>query len=323
MSKFGIAVLVSAVLAAPMARAKAEDHAGVGARATVAVAASDNPPTQPTIAYVTENRSLVSGGITRNFLLARPATITPGVAMPIIFSLHGDGGTGAGMRNALALEAQSTRDTLFVYPTAPGNTFEYYTYDGRTREAAFVSAVIVALAVDFNVDTDLVFIAGFSGGATMANALGCRLGAGVIRGLGIHSGSLYPIDDGNGVPDFTYTNNGGVSCDLPATIFVWGRNDNTAGVSFATGQAVRDNYLATQDCASTTTVSPIAPCGSYDACARAVAWCPIDNMGHSIWTGAGTQNPGSAAAAMWQFFLAAMGGGTGGDGVFASGFESP
>lgn len=30
----------------------------------------------------------------------------------------------------------------------------------------------------------------------MANALGCRLGRSVIRGLGIHSGTLYPVSDG-------------------------------------------------------------------------------------------------------------------------------
>lgn len=292
------------------------------ARAQVPVDADTQSLPHVAIAYTSENRSITSSGVTRNFVLARPTNPT-GTVMPVIFSLHGDGGNGASMRAALPLEAQSTRDTLFVYPTAPGNTFEYYTYTGRTRESVFITDVITSLGAQFNIDTDLVFIAGFSGGATMANALGCRLGSNVIRGLGIHSGSLYPIDDSNGVPDFTYTNNGGVSCALPATIFVWGRNDNTSGVSFATGQDVRDNYLATQNCGATTTVAPIAPCGTYNACTQAVAWCPIDNMGHTIWTGAGMQNPGSAAAAMWKFFELEMGGGGTVDGVFASGFESP
>ena len=161
-------------------------------------------------AYVSETRTIVSSGVSRSFVLARPASIPVGSALPLVFSLHGDGGNGASMRSGLPLEVQATSGAVFIYPNAPGGTFEYYTYDGRTREAVFVNDVIAAMHTEFNIDTTRVFVVGFSGGATMANALGCRLGPIVLRGLGIHSGSLYPIDNGMGVPDFTYTGNGGV-----------------------------------------------------------------------------------------------------------------
>jgi poly(3-hydroxybutyrate) depolymerase len=133
-----------------------------------------------------------------------------------------------------------------------------------------------------------------SGGATMANALGCRLGPSVVRGLGIHSGTLYPTDDASGKPEFSYTDNGGVSCALPDTLFVWGKADNTEGVSYAQGQSVRDNYLATQSCANTSEPWTSAPCVRYDACQRDVVWCAVDGLGHSIWPG--------AAQAIWSFF---------------------
>ena len=46
-------------------------------------------------AYVSENRNVVSSGIPRSYVLARPASIPPGTALPLVFSLHGDGGNGS------------------------------------------------------------------------------------------------------------------------------------------------------------------------------------------------------------------------------------
>ncbi|MBL0163910.1 MAG: cellulase family glycosylhydrolase [Xanthomonadales bacterium] len=263
-------------------------------------------------AYVSETRNIVSSGIPRSYVLARPASIPPGTALPLVFSLHGDGGNGANMRAALPLEAQATTGAVFVYPNAPGGTFEYYTYDGRSREAVFVTEVIAAMHAEFGIDTSRVFVVGFSGGATMTNALGCRLGPTVIRGLGIHSGTLYPVNDGGGIPDFTYTGIGGVSCPLPAAAFIWGENDNTSGVSFAEGVNVRNNYAATQACNGSTSSSLISPCVSYDGCTRELDWCAIPGMGHAIWS--------QAAPALWQFIDASAPVGEP-DPIFSNGFE--
>ncbi len=263
----------------------------VGATAQAAFAAESGRKSLQPQAYDVENRSIVSSSITRPFVVSIP---NPRVAgLPLVFSLHGDGGSGSGMRAALPLEAPANFGAVFVYPTAPGNVFEYFSDAGRSREVQFVRDVINALDIELEIDRSRVFITGFSGGATMANALGCRMEADEIRALGIHSGSLYPINN-----DFTYTGNGGVSCALPATMLIWGMNDMTAGVSYATGQGVRDNHVATQNCAASTTPRDPAPCVSYDACQREVAWCAIPAMSHSIWN--------QAAVAIWGFFAAQL-----------------
>jgi len=257
-------------------------------------ASAEDAPSVNVSDYVAENRTIVSSAVERSFVLSMPST-PPASPMPLVFVLHGDGGNGASMRSSLGIEDEADAGAVLVYPNVSGNnTFEYYTFDGRTREAQFVTDVIATLDAEADIDTERVFITGFSGGATMANALGCRLGPDVIRGLGIHSGSLYATMDDMGDPDFTYTGAGGVSCPLPATMFVWGENDNANGVTFATGQGVRDNYLATQTCDATSADGPVAPCVTYDVCERAVVWCPIDGMGHSLWSG--------AANALWTFF---------------------
>ncbi|AVP98679.1 hypothetical protein C7S18_16445 [Ahniella affigens] len=243
--------------------------------------------------YTTSNRTLQVGPIQRSYLLATPNSGSAG--KPLVLSFHGDGGTGAGMRSSLPMETAAGGGAVFVYPNASnapavGGTFEYFSDSGRSAGVDFVRAVIDALETELQIDRSRVFLAGFSGGATMINALGCRMEADEIRGLGIHSGSLYPIND------FTYTGNGGVSCALPASMLIWGEADNTSGVTFAIGQGVRDNHRFTQTCASTNTPFAPSPCIQYESCQRDVAWCQIPAMGHSIWA--------QAATAFWNFFSA-------------------
>jgi polyhydroxybutyrate depolymerase len=230
------------------------------------------------LTYAAENRSITSGGVSRTFVLSRPNVNTAG--LPLVISLHGDGGTGNSIRQGLPIENRFL--AVYAYPDAPDGTFEYYTTGGRAAEARFTRDLIAALEAELGIDSKRVFVTGMSGGATLANALGCYLGPDVIRGLGIHSGTLYPIDD-----DFTYTANGGVSCALPATRFIWGTADVGEGTSYAEGQDVRDNHLATQDCGPATTPALPAPCAAYTACGRAVHWCAIGGLGHSIWSEAG------------------------------------
>jgi|CXWL01.1.fsa_nt_gi hypothetical protein len=190
---------------AAIARINFQDHTGT-VQPTYSVDDVDVVPTGGGGGvYVAENRSIVSSGVTRNFVLSHRSPLPAG-ALPLVFSLHGDSGTGAGMRVALPLEGQSGNPgAVFVYPDGPnidggGFIFEYYTYDGRSKEAIFVQDVIALLSAELGIDTQRVYVVGMSGGATMANALGCRLGPGVIRGLGIHSGTLYPVNDGGGQP---------------------------------------------------------------------------------------------------------------------------
>ena len=162
--------------------------------------------------YVTETRTLIVGEVTRTYLLARPDPM-PATALPLVISMHGDGGNSAGMRGALPLETAATNaggKAVFVYPKSKDGAFEYWSDAGRAHEGQFVQQLIASLHGSLGTDSGRVYLVGFSGGATMANALGCRLGRNVIRGLGIHSGTLYPVDG-----DFGYTGNGGVTCVDP------------------------------------------------------------------------------------------------------------
>lgn len=244
--------------------------------------------------YTTQNRSIVSSGVQRPFVQATPTNGTTG--KPLVFVLHGDGGNGAGIRAGLPIEGQAAGAAVFVYPDAPGGTFEYFTAIGRSREVQFVRDVIALLQNELAIDPQRVFLAGFSGGGTMANALACRMENDEIRGVAVNAGSLYPIED-----DFTYTGNGGLSCALPATMLLWGESDNTPGVSYATGVSIRNNVTATLGCSANTQAFAPSPCVLYQGCQRDAGWCSIPGMGHSIWAG--------SAQASWSFFARQGGGG--------------
>lgn len=237
--------------------------------------------------YTVENRSIQSSGVPRGFVQATPTSGANG--KPLVIVLHGDGGNGSGIRAALPIEASAAGAAVFVYPNAPGGTFEYFTSIGRSREVQFVRDLVMLLRNELNIDQTRVFLAGFSGGGTMANALACRLENDEIRGVAVNAGSLYPIDN-----DFSYTGNGGVSCALPATMLLWGEADNTPGVSYATGVGIRNNVTATFACNAATTAFAPAPCVLYNGCTRDAGWCSIPGLGHSIWS--------QSAAASWAFF---------------------
>jgi poly(3-hydroxybutyrate) depolymerase len=235
--------------------------------------------------YVSQQRTAVNG--TRSYTLVRPDPAP--ASLPLVFSLHGEGQTGAVMRAALPLEAQATTGAVFVYPEVPAGTFD--TLPGRTAEAQFVTELIATLASELRVDTRRVFIAGFDDGAIMANTLACRLGPNVVRGVGIAAGTLYPLSD----EEFTIDPLTGVaSCALPAAILTWGIADPIGTLSIGAGRDTRNAYAATLGCGQTPGPWSVAPCTAYSGCSRPVVWCEIEGLGHEIWPG--------AAAAMWSFF---------------------
>ncbi len=243
--------------------------------------------------YTTQNRSIVSSGVNRPFLQATPVSGAAG--KPLVVVLHGDGGSGAGIRAALPIDAVAAGGATFIYPDAPGGTFEYFTAAGRSSEVRFIRDLIDLLFAESAIDRDRVFLAGFSGGGTMANVLACRMENDEIRATAINAGSLYPIDD-----DFTYTGNGGVSCALPATMLLWGESDSTPGVSYTIGLGIRDNVTATLNCGTGTAPFSPAPCVLYQGCQRDAGWCSIAGLGHSIWN--------QSATASWNFFQRQGGG---------------
>jgi predicted esterase len=257
----------------------------------VLVVRGNDPALEPPARYATSTRTLVSGGITRSYVLAQQASQP--APLPLIVAFHGDGGNGAEFRSSLRLEDQLRGNAIVAYLDAPGGVFEYYTASGRNREAAVVNQLIADLNAAGLIRPDRVFLTGMSGGATMVNSIGFRLGPGVVRGLGIMSGSLYAIND-----DLPPQIPGNPT--LPPAILIWGQADQVAGTAYATsGINTRDQYLAAYQAAGSALRSAVpSPTVVYAGAPADIWWCAVPGLGHALFE--------KAPEALWAYFSSRM-----------------
>ena len=129
---------------------------------------------------------LLIDGVVREYLVAVPPDYSPDVPAPVIFDLHGRGGTAAGQ----AITSQITvpawaRGFVVVHPQAGGDAAGWPIWPDspeREGEVAFFQMMIDTLAGDLAIDLDRVFITGFSNGGGMAARLACEM-AGQIAGV--------------------------------------------------------------------------------------------------------------------------------------------
>jgi polyhydroxybutyrate depolymerase len=235
---------------------------------------------------------VTSGGAARTYAISVPADYDPSRAYPLVFVFHGDGGTGAGIRTQLSVEAAAGTGGIFVYPDAlaPARSFDLETPRASNPDIRFFRDALAAVRAQYCVDDRRVFAAGHSRGGFFANILNCRVGAPVLRAVAPCSGSIYSASPTG------YTSDGHVACEEPAAsaLLVHGNPDPV--VAFTDGVYARDQWTWANGCATTTRAYAPSPCVEYERCTSParVVWCAVPGIGHGVWTMAG--------AAVWAFF---------------------
>jgi polyhydroxybutyrate depolymerase len=122
---------------------------------------------------------LLVDGVVREYLVAVPPGYSRDMPAPVIFDLHGRGGTAAGQ----AITSQITipawdRGFVVVHPQAVGNAAGWPVWPDspeRESEVAFFQMMIDHLADDLAIDRDRVFVTGFCNGGGMAGRLACEM----------------------------------------------------------------------------------------------------------------------------------------------------
>lgn len=161
-------------------------HLSLGLSAALAVAAL----TSTTVGAAPragndETGSIESGGLHRTFSLHVPPAEARTGPMPILFALHGGGGTSRGMIRLAAGtfdRIADRRGMLVVYPQG----FEKGWNDGRVGldqpaslqkvdDVGFIAALIEHLARRFPVDRRRIYSCGISNGGFMSFRLACDL----------------------------------------------------------------------------------------------------------------------------------------------------
>jgi polyhydroxybutyrate depolymerase len=225
--------------------------------------------------------ALEVGGQTRSYEISTPPAYDPNVATPLIFALHGLGGSGQLAQTYFGLEWSAGPEAIIVYPDA----LALDSFGGQTGwdlspygfDFEFFDALYAHLTEHLCVDLDRVFATGHSFGGYMSNSLGCY-----------RSEVLDAIAPVAGGPPYY----GG--CGEP--IGVWlthGSSDPT--VELSEGLSALARWRTTNGCSDETVDTDPSPCVAYKGCARDLHWC--EHTGGHEW-------PAFAPGAIWDFFAA-------------------
>lgn len=127
-------------------------------------------------------RLLEFENLQREYLLYIPKNYSENESLPLVFSLHGAGGTKESQYNATQFNILADSENfLLVTPQALpiiGNNFTFWNQQSSPslpNDVGFINALIDEISKYYQVDLNRVYIAGSSNGAFMAMQIACEL----------------------------------------------------------------------------------------------------------------------------------------------------
>jgi polyhydroxybutyrate depolymerase len=218
--------------------------------------------------------TLTVGGTARMYDLILPSGYTNSTPQAVYFVFHG---RDSDYTSVTPFGLQSNAIGVFPNGLDRNGTIGWDTSVNGTDVAMF-DAVLSSVTANYCVDTSRVYAAGFSFGASMANALGC-FRSNVLRGFAsVEGGILF----GNGSND----------CKGPIPGWI-NQYQQDPTVSFATGQMAEEFFVALNSDSNPQPYDAPNPCVIYTGNAPLV-WCTPEGAEHA-W-------PPYATASIQAFF---------------------
>jgi polyhydroxybutyrate depolymerase len=115
------------------------------------------------------SQSLVSGGLTRTFLVHVPASYTGSAAVPLVIVYHGLGGTGQGM--ALLTHFSKVADKYGFIAVYPDGINKAWLSNAGVDDLAFTRDLVKYLEAKYKIDARRVYATGMSNGGFMCFGL--------------------------------------------------------------------------------------------------------------------------------------------------------
>jgi polyhydroxybutyrate depolymerase len=223
----------------------------------------------------------------RGYVLSVPPSYVGTTPLPLVFVLHGGGGSAADVRAQMDLEAPARGQALFVYPQAINGNWDLDAEAAKNPDVALFDTLLFTVANTYCVDTRRVFVTGFSNGAYMANQLACRRGD-KIRGVVSHAGGGPYENQGR------YDEQGHLVCPGKAVAAMIVRGDADGVVQPTEGDNSVAHWRFANRCTGGKVKASPAPCEAIQACAQPVMSCRVPGLGHAMWS--------EGRAATWAFF---------------------
>ena len=129
------------------------------------------------------SKSLTHNSLHRDYHLYIPSSYRDSSAAPLVIALHGGGGDGHKMEKLSHLSLLADRFGFIVaYPDAVEGHWNdgrglnrYRSQKDNIDDVGFISRMIDAIAGEYNINKDRVYVTGASNGAMMSLRLGCEL----------------------------------------------------------------------------------------------------------------------------------------------------
>jgi polyhydroxybutyrate depolymerase len=233
-------------------------------------------------------------GTTRNYEVMVPSNYDPSVPLALTFFFHGADGTqatakGAGIQSATGAASAS----IFAFPQG----VNYLSYGVGWNDTCagydmvFFDHMVSAIESTYCVDTNRVFVGGFSWGCDFVTALVC------CRGDRLRAVAAGSCSDEFADPTkySTYANSPCPTTSAAGIRFTHDSSPNGDGAYTGTQFATtRRLYQSFNGCSTTSTATTPSPCVSYQNCAHPFVECAYDGLGHNL--------PASFGSDTWSFF---------------------
>jgi polyhydroxybutyrate depolymerase len=122
-------------------------------------------------------RTLVSGGLTRSYILHVPPGYTGASPVPLVLDFHGLSATAAIQAELSGFRALSdTWGFVVVYPQGVNNAWNggICCASSGPDDVAFIRELVAQLKLDGNIDAARVYVTGLSNGGAMTHRLACE-----------------------------------------------------------------------------------------------------------------------------------------------------
>ena len=264
--------------------------------------------------YALEERTLTHNGQERLFLIDVPETVKGNMHIPAVIVMHGGGGSAKGMAVQTRMEnVGAQKGFITIYPqgtAARGGRLNTWNAGKCCANAVaeniddvgFISALIVLVTKEYNVDPKRVYATGHSNGAMMSYRLACELSDKIaaiapnagqdMRREGCEFKRFVPVLHIHGKEDICAPYFGGKECggcfqDV-ASDFGLRMNKRIGGVCYPVEDMV-EQWAVFNGCSMHKSLSfkkGSVVCQTYEHCNdnAPVTLCSIENAGHS-WPG--------------------------------------
>ncbi len=147
-------------------------------------------------ANIGSEQTIDVNGVSRTFFVHVPPSYKGDTAVPLVFALHGRGGTAAMAERREGWDNVADKNGfVVVYPQALGDPaawnvgymHDYVTYD----DMAFFRTLLALMQKTYKIDSNRIYFTGFSSGGMMSFRVGAEM-SDVLAAIGPVSGSEGP-----------------------------------------------------------------------------------------------------------------------------------